>query len=188
VTRAPHFEERYRARHDPWDTLTGAYELQKRERTLRACGDGPFAAACDLGAGLGLVSAALAPRCARLVAIDAAPTAARAARRRLRASPHATVLTGALPGALPAGTFDLVVASEILYYLDDDAFAATLAWLGTAASGRVVAVHWRGTAPDLRRSADAAGAALAGVEGLRPVEVERAPGAGYRLDVLERAA
>jgi predicted TPR repeat methyltransferase len=164
--------------------------LEKRERTLRACGDGPFAAACDLGAGLGLISEALAPRCARLVAVDAAPTAVAAAWRRLSAFPGVEVREGRLPDALPDGDafdlVDLVVASEILYYLDDDAFAATLAWLG-AVAGRVVAVHWLGEAEDLCRSADDVGAALARVPGLRSVTAERVP-AGYRLDVLERDA
>jgi hypothetical protein len=180
-------EARYRADGDPWDTLTDPYELEKRERTLRACGDGPFAAACDLGAGLGLISAALAPRCTRLVAIDEAPTAAAEARRRLSASGGVEVREGRLPEALPDdAAFDLVVASEILYYLDDEAFAATLAWLGDRAR-RVVAVHWSGTADDLRRSADDVGTALARVPGLRVVTAERRD-AGYRLDVLERDA
>jgi SAM-dependent methyltransferase len=185
MTSAEH-EEQYRAASDPWGTLTDPYEIEKRERTLRACGDGPFGAVCDLGAGLGLISAALAPRCARLVAIDGAPTAAAQARRRLAAFPHAEVREGLLPEALPDAACDLVVASEILYYLDDAAFAATLAWLGERAA-RVVAVHWLGAAEDLARSADDVGAALARVPALRVVTAERLA-AGYRLDVLERAA
>ena len=177
-------EPRYVAQADPWGTLSDPYEIEKRARTLRACGDGPFAAACDLGAGLGLVSAALAPKCGRLVAIDAAPTAVAAARARLAAFGWVEVREGALPGALPDEPFDLVVASEILYYLDDHAFAETLTWLARA--GRVVAVHWLGAAEDLARDADAVGAALADVPGLRVVVAERC--AGYRLDVLERDA
>ena len=180
-------EARYRDDGDPWGTLTDPYEMEKRERTLRACGDGPFAAACDLGAGLGLISEALAPRCARLVTVDEAPTAAAEAWRRLSAFPGVEVREGRLPEALPDDdAFDLVVASEILYYLDDDAFALTLAWLAVVA-GRVVAVHWLGEADDLRRSADDVGAALARLPGLRVVMAERVA-AGYRLDVLERDA
>jgi trans-aconitate methyltransferase len=182
------FETRYRTDPDPWETLTSAYEREKRLRTLAACGPGPFAAICDLGAGLGLLAEWLAPRCGRLLALDAAPTAVAAARERLAPLGNAEARVATLPDDLPpdADAFDLVVASEILYYLDDAAFARTLAWLG-GTRGRVVAVHWTGTAGDLRRSALDVSGALAATPGLRVVSAEDT-GAGYRLDVLERAA
>jgi hypothetical protein len=93
-----------------------------------------------------------------------------------------------LPGDLPPAAFDLVVASEILYYLPDPGFARTLDWLEGALvpGGRLVAVHWTGAAADLHRSADAAHDALAGRARLVPVTVTRAP--TYRLDVLEAVA
>jgi hypothetical protein len=91
------------------------------------------------------------------------------------------------PDGLPGGSHDLVGASEILYYLDDGAFHTTLRWLvGALAPGaRCVAVHWTGSAPDLCRSADEVGAALAALDGLHAVPDE--PTDGFRLDVLERA-
>ena len=183
------FEARYRADPDPWRTLTDPYESDKRERTLAACGDGPFASACDLGAGTGVLAAALAPRCAQLLALDGAPTAVAEAERRLAPFPHATARTALLPADLPAGPFDLVVASEILYYLQDEDFHTTLRWLTAALlpGGRVVAVHWTGSAPDIARPAAAVGAALAATPGLRPLD-PGAPTEGFRLDVLERTA
>lgn len=182
------FESKYQAEHDPWQTLASEYEHDKRERTLAACGPGPFAAAIDVGAGLGVLAAALAPRCRRLVAVDAAKTAARAARARLRPYPDAIVIEGAIPDALPEGRFDLVVASEILYYLDDRALATTLRWIGNhlVPGGRLVAVHWSGSADDLVRSAVAVSDRLAATPGLRVVEA--ADEGGYRLDILERSA
>jgi SAM-dependent methyltransferase len=186
VTEA--FEKLYRADPDPWRTLTDPYESHKRERTLAACGAGPFASACDVGAGTGLLAAALAPRCDRLLALDGAPTAVAEAQRRLASFPHADARVATLPDGLPTGPLDLVVASEILYYLDDDAFHMVLPWLPDALAdgGRVVAVHWTGSAPDLRRSADDVGAALVATPGLRLVEDGTGPTEGFRLDVLER--
>jgi len=184
------FEERYREDPDPWRTATDPYESEKRARTLEACGPGPFASACDLGAGTGVLAAELAPRCERLLALDGAPTAVAEAARRLRPFPHAEARTAALPAGLPAGPFDLVVASEILYYLDDDAFHTTLGWLAGAAlapGARLVAVHWLGSAPDLCRSAADVGAALAATAGLHVLD-RGAPTEGFRLDVLERDA
>jgi SAM-dependent methyltransferase len=182
------FEARYRAHGDPWGTLSDPREQAKAEATLDACGPGPFASVCDLGAGLGVLSAALAPRSRALLALDGAPTAAAAADARLAPWPCARAMVATLPEDLPAGAaFDLVVASEILYYLDDDAFAATLDWLDGALvpKGRVVAVHWTGDAEDLHRPATAVRATLAARPGLRVLG--RARGPSYLLDVLERA-
>jgi trans-aconitate methyltransferase len=186
VTEA--FEMRYRADPDPWRTLTDPYESHKREQTLAACGEGPFASACDLGAGTGVLAAALAARCDRLLALDGAPTAVAEAQRRLAPFPHAEARVATLPDGLPAAPLDLVVASEILYYLDDGAFHVVLDWLpdALASGGRAVAVHWTGRAPDLRRSADEVGAALATTPGLRVIEDGAGSTEGFRIDILER--
>jgi SAM-dependent methyltransferase len=182
------FEARYRAEGDPWHTLSDPAERAKADAVLAACGDGPFASVIDLGAGLGVLAAALAPRSRRLLALDAAPTAVAAAGRRLAGWPGAHARVAVLPGGLPGETFDLVVASEILYYLPSDAFAATLRWLdgAVAPAGRVVAVHWTGSAPDLHRSADDAHDALARRPRLTRVATTRAE--TYRLDVLVAGA
>jgi trans-aconitate methyltransferase len=188
-TVASDFEARYRADPDPWRTLTDPYESHKRERTLAACGEGPFASACDLGAGTGVLAATLAPRCDRLLALDGAPTAVAEAQRRLAPFPHAEARVAMLPEGMPTGPLDLVVASEILYYLDDGAFHMVLDWLPEALTdgGRAVAVHWTGSAPDLRRSADEVGTALATTPGLRMIEDGAGSTEGFRLDILERA-
>ena len=183
------FEARYRADPDPWRTLTDPYELAEARRALAACGPGPFASACELGAGLGVLAAALAPRCERLLALDAAPTAVAAAARAARALP---ARRGARRGAArrPARPerFDLVVASEILYYLDAAALAATAAWAGAGA---------RRGRPAGRRGLDRrprAGHARRRRGGRRRARARAAPRGdgptqpGYRLDVLERAA
>jgi SAM-dependent methyltransferase len=185
---AASFEARYRAQGDPWATLTNPVERAKAGAALAACGDGPFAAVCDLGAGLGVLAAALAPRARALLALDVAPTAVAAAAARLAPWPGAEARVAVLPDDLPAATFDLVVASEVLYYLPDAAFAATLDWLDRALlpGGRLVAVHWTGSAADMHRSADAAHDALARRPRLAPVAGTREP--TYRLDVLEARA
>ena len=181
------FEARYRADPDPWRTLRDPYELEKRRRALAACGPGPFASACELGAGLGALAAELADRCGRLLALDAAPTAVAAATARLAPFAGAEARVAVVPDDLPPRErFDLIVASEVLYYLDAAALAATAAWAARAlvAGGRLVAVGWTGRAPDMPGDAEGVAAALA--RELRPVKSETQP--GYRIDVLERAA
>ena len=142
---AADFEARYRADPDPWGYTSSAYEREKYAATLAACGAGPFARALELGASIGVFSELLAPRCRRLVTVDAAPTAVATARERLSGQPHVEIILGEIPAAIPAGRYDLVVASEILYYLSPDRLDATLATLEQrlAPGARLVAVHWR---------------------------------------------
>jgi SAM-dependent methyltransferase len=147
---AADFEQRYRADPDPWRYTDSEYERAKYEATLAACGEGPFRSALELGGSIGVFSALLAPRCERLETIDFSATAAALARRRLRAQPHVAVIVGRIPEALAVGQHDLVVASEVLYYLDPEAFAQTLRALERliASGGRLVCVHWRPGGPE----------------------------------------
>lgn len=184
---AEHSEARLRADPDPWDVTTSPYEREKHDRTLDACGPGPFGRALELGAGTGVLSARLAERCAALCTFDLAATAVGPARDRLDGLEHVTVLEGTVPDDLPRdGTFDLVVASEVLCSLPDDAFRRTLDLLPRLMrpGARLVAVHWAGQAPDLQRSAGATHRALA--SGLRRVELPAPPGTrGYLLDAFD---
>lgn len=180
------FEERYRSDADPWGTLSDPSEQAKTDATLEACGDGPFERVCDLGTGIGVLAAALAPRCTALVALDGAPTAVAAALRRLAPFPHARAQVAVVPDDLPSGRFDLVVASELLYYLSTEDLEATLRWLDGALlpGGRLVAVHWTGSERDMRQSGHDVHAKLAAHPTLEHVHGLR--GETYRLDVLAR--
>ncbi len=180
------FEARYQADHDPWGYTTSAYERDKYAATLAACGSGPFAHALELGASIGVFTAALAPRCRSLTTIDAAPTAVEIARRRLANTPGVKILAGSIPAAIPDGPYDLVVASEILYYLTVDELDTTLERVReqTRTGARLVAVHWRPDGPERPLTADEVHATLRRQTWLGATE--RADTDDYRLDVLER--
>jgi cyclopropane fatty-acyl-phospholipid synthase-like methyltransferase len=142
------FEERYRADIDPWSYTSSDYERRKYDATLAACAagrSGPVHCALELGASIGVFSGRLASHCETLVTVDAAPSAVAAARRRLAGVPGVETILGAIPDGIPRRPYELVVASEILYYLQPDALAATLARVRDCLSpgGRLVAVHWR---------------------------------------------
>lgn len=180
------FEARYRADPDPWGYTHSAYEREKYAATLTACGDGPFAVGLELGASIGIFSALLAPRCRRLVTVDAAPTAVADARARLSGHPHVEVILGEIPGAVPDEAFDLVVASEILYYLTPAQLAGTLSMLERqmVPGARLVAVHWRPAGPERPRDAEAAHGALRGRPWL--AAVHRGGTDDYLLEVMTR--
>jgi SAM-dependent methyltransferase len=183
---AADFEARYRDDGDPWGYETSAYERAKYAATLEACGDGPFASALELGSSIGVFSALLAPRCRSLVTIDSAQTAVAGARRRLGGLDTVTTVVGRIPPEVPRVDYDLVVASEILYYLSPPELEGTLAVIrqSLVAGGRLVAVHWRPAGPE--RPFDAAGVhdrlrRLPWLAAVTRVETD-----DYLLDVLER--
>ncbi|HEY6397915.1 MAG TPA: SAM-dependent methyltransferase [Solirubrobacteraceae bacterium] len=178
------FEARYRADADPWGYKTSAYERTKYRATLEACGLGPFTNALELGASIGVFSTLVAPRCGRLTTIDAAPTAVRDARRRLAGLHHVHVIEGTIPEAIPDGPYNLVIASEILYYLTAKELKATLVRLQGTLEGRLVAVHWRPEGPERPLTAREVHQTLRRQPWLEPRG--RADTDEYLLDVLER--
>jgi trans-aconitate methyltransferase len=182
----PEFEALYRNTPDPWGYETSTYEQSKYRATLEACGSGPFAQALELGGSIGVFTALLAPRCRQLISIDSASTAVRSARIRLEGFPQAETVLGSIPDEIPARTYDLVVASEILYYLEPNVLEATLAFLSQhmPAPARLVAVHWRPSGPERPFTAEQVHARLRELEWLAPVR--SGDTSEYLLEVLER--
>lgn len=141
------FEDLYRRRPDPWEFETSDYERDKYARTLTALGppDRRFRRALEAGCANGVFTELLAPRCDRLIAVDASATAVGRAVERLADRGHVEIRRATLPEELPAGPFDLVVCSEILYYWNEALLRAflTAAEALLAPGGSLLAVHWR---------------------------------------------
>lgn len=156
------------------------------DATLDGCGLGPFKDALELGGAIGEFTELLAPRCERLTRIDVSATAAAMARRRLIDFPKVEVVRGAIPDAIPEREYDLVVASEILYFLDSDAFERTLTTVRArlTTGGRFVVVHWRTEESARLFAAGDVHARLRDDPWLQPLHTEHTP--DFMLDVLER--
>lgn len=178
------FEAMYAADPDPWGFATRDYERAKYERTLRALGDRRYASAFEAGCSIGVLTAALATRCDALLAVDIAQSAVDAARERLAGAEHVRVERAELPEQWPAGPFDLIVCSELLYYFDRETLGETIAVLrgSLAPGGRVVAVHYLPRSSVDPITGDDAHDLLASDLGLDHVEGDRTD--LYRLDVF----
>ena len=144
--RREHFEELYKRSDDPWSFATSEYERRKYERTLGALEDHRFLRALELGCSIGVFTAMLAPHCDELLAVDTSRRAVNLARKRLADFPSVRVERRTLPEETPEGPFDLIVASEILYYFTEEVMLAALRRFEEelAPGGSMLAVHWRG--------------------------------------------
>ena len=146
MTRTPdaYFAQMYAGDPDPWGYETRWYERRKYALTAAALPRERYERAFEPGCSIGVLTEQLAPRCSSLVALELMPEVA--ARARARGIQHVAVEVGRIPEDWPAGTFDLVVFSEVLYYLDEAGLTDVLARLDgcLAPAGHVIAVHWRG--------------------------------------------
>lgn len=138
-----HLSSLYARSDDPWDHRTSAYEQAKYAATLSAIGPGPFRNALEIGCGNGTLLARLAPRCDALTGLDCIPAAVRLAREAVAPHPHVTVLQACVPDDLPDMRPDLVLLSEVLYFLGLPEIERLADWL-RARGPRIVCVNWLG--------------------------------------------
>lgn len=161
-TPVQRFADLYTAGPDPWSTVDSWYERRKRATVLAALPRRRYPVIVEPGCGNGALTDELAARCARLIAFDPVDRAVAAARSTAGRHPHVDIRVGRLPADLPDAPIDLVVLSEILYYLGDPDLDRTLDRVlsGLRPGGDLVAVHWRSWAPDAPRAAADAHARL----------------------------
>jgi SAM-dependent methyltransferase len=158
-----HFAERYAAVADPWDLEGRWYETRKHRLTVAALPRRRYRRAFEPGCSIGLLTALLAERCDEVLATDVSAAAVAATRARCRvAAPGVHAVTGGVPEDWPEGIFDLVVLSEIGYYLDADALGCTLDLVAGSLEpgGHLVAVHFRPAADEHLQDGDAVHAQL----------------------------
>lgn len=176
---------------DPWGFRDRWYERRKRAATLAALPRERFSRGLEVGCSIGVLTADLAPRCDRLVATDVSETALGLAAGTVAAAGVDDVVELKrlrVPAAWPEGAFDLVVISEVGYYLT----AAGLELLADrilaslTADGVVLLCHWRHPMAGWAMDGDDVHDRLRSRLGL-PVLVEHLE-EDFRLEVLARPA
>ncbi|MEO7980021.1 MAG: SAM-dependent methyltransferase [Sporichthyaceae bacterium] len=154
---ADYFARMYAVSEDPWGFRSRWYEERKRAVTLAVLDRPRYRAAFEPGCSVGVLTTALADRCERLLATDVDPTAVAATQAAVADRPHVTVEQRSVPADWPAGEFDLVVVSELGYYLDapelGDLVDRTLGAL--APGGSLLLCHWRHPVDDYPLPGDA---------------------------------
>ena len=141
------FDKLYAGSDDPWKFETSDYEREKYDATLAALPAGRFDNALEVGCSIGVLTARLAERCDRLLALDLAQAAVERTRARCAGMPNVVVEQRGVPAAWPdSETYNLILFSEILYFLSeaDVTRAASLARGSLTPGGHVLLVNWTG--------------------------------------------
>ena len=170
-----YFEAMFSGNDDPWSFRSRWYETRKRAMTLASLPRARYGNAFEPGCANGELSAELAARCDRLLIADGTPRAVDIARRRVSSLSQVEVMQAWVPDEWPQQAFDLVVISELGYFLSPDALEKLIRKIrGSLQPGAtVLACHWR-------KQID--GCALDGDE------VQRRIGTGLGLPSLTRVA
>lgn len=184
MTHPSYFERLYADAADPWRLSSSAYEARKYAVTMAALPRSRYARAFEPGCAIGVLSALLAARCDEVVAWDGAASAVEQARGRTSGT-AVMVQQQRIPTAWPEGTFDLVVLSELLYFLDVDERCRTLDLTvrSLRPDAHLVAVHWRHAFAEAPSNGDDVHAELRALHGMDRVVEHRET--DFLLDVFE---
>nr|WIE93691.1 trifunctional glycosyltransferase/class I SAM-dependent methyltransferase/polysaccharide deacetylase [Mesorhizobium sp. WSM4875] len=188
------FWNRRFATEDPWN-YRSPYEQEKYERQLEILPAGLIGRALELACAEGHFTRQLAPRVGHLTATDISSIAVERARARCSDQPNVDFGVLDFSAETLPGKMDLIVCSEVLYYLDDLAELRRIAKKFVEAltpGGSLVSAHAFVLRDNLERTgfdwntfgAQAISETLAATEGLvleRSIQTEL-----YRIDRFRR--
>jgi cyclopropane fatty-acyl-phospholipid synthase-like methyltransferase len=141
---ADYFNRIYARNSDPWGFTSSDYERRKYDATIAALGGRRFASAIEVGCSIGVLTARLAAHCEKLLGIDFAPAALAEAKQRCAVLPNVQLEVRGVPQDWPNERFDLIVFSEVLYFLtpEDNARTAARACESILPGGVVLLVNF----------------------------------------------
>lgn len=170
--RREYFEDMYAANRDPWGFQTRWYEQRKYALTLASLSRRHYRSVFEPGCSIGVLSAQLFTRCDRLLSCDLVQSAVDQATERLStvegARGRVEVRRWDAHDDWPDDTFDLIVISEMLYYLDSEDATRFMrqATEHLDVDGEIVLVHWRQRVPEYPLTGDEAHEIACCTEGL----------------------
>jgi cyclopropane fatty-acyl-phospholipid synthase-like methyltransferase len=185
---AAYFDALYASHPDPWNFAGSRYEQAKYSLTRSSLPRPRYQSALEVGCSIGVLTRLIASRCDAVLGIDAAQMPLIEARRRCADLPSVRFEQMFVPEQWPDGVFDLIVLSEVLYYLnreDVDRLAARVTG-SLAPRGAVILVHWTGST-DYPLSGDEAVALFIERMGSTCLANRSDRYPRFRLDVLSRA-
>lgn len=183
---AAHFDSLFTQSRDPWRYDNEPYERDRFRRTVAALAGRHYNSALELGCANGALTEQLAPLCDRLLATDASPAALRVARDRVGGLAGVVLEQRSMPQDMPDARFDLIVASDMLYYLGLDGVVALMAAIerSTTPDARIFLASYLGETETVITGEMASEIAIAHLPGWTAIHSERTD--RLRIDVMAR--
>ncbi|GEM65943.1 methyltransferase [Sphingobacterium faecium NBRC 15299] len=151
-----YFKDIYDRSEDPWNFETSTYEAAKYAATIAALPNKQEERVLEVGCSIGVLTQLLAQRCTHLLAIDVSQKALDIAARRCEHVRNVTFKKASFPKELPADQFNLIMISEVAYYLSAADWKAAIGALyeRLVSGGHIVLVHWLPEVPDYPQTGD----------------------------------
>jgi SAM-dependent methyltransferase len=185
-----YFIDVYKNNEDPWSFETSDYEKAKYEATIAALPKEVYEEAFEIGCSIGVLTHMLAFKCKRLLAVDSAEAPLAKARKRTENFPQVTVAKMMVPGDFPLAKFDLIIVSEVGYYLSTDDLHTLIIKIiaHLKQGGHLLLVHWTPDVPDYPLTGDEVHDAFMQEvgEGKHFKHLQNKREEKYRLDLFER--
>lgn len=151
-----YFEDLYRHNSDPWGYDAHWYEARKRQICLALLTKPRYPKVLEVGCSNGHLSFHLAQRAEQLVCIDVSKSAVRLASERLKEFEHAVVENRKIPEDYSIQKYDLILISEMAYYLSADELHHFIEKLKHSLNddGEILCCHWRHEIQDFELNAE----------------------------------
>lgn len=170
---AEYFRDVYAGKDDPFMLDSKWYERRKYALTMASLPKPQYRRALEPGCSIGVLTEQVAARCEHVVSTDVVQSALDSARARVGETAAVEFALWSLAddwSVLPEPTvpFDLIVISEVGYYLDDADLASAMIRVveHLEVGGTLVAAHWRHAVDDYPLSGDRVHDIIADTAGL----------------------
>jgi SAM-dependent methyltransferase len=185
-----YFAQIYQTSLDPWNFETSLYEREKYLASLAALPLERYRQAFEIGGSIGVLTRMLADRCDRLLSIDVSSVAQGRAQKRCADQPQVEFQIMQFPREVPDRTFDLIVLSEVGYYLSEQALLIARNWIVNALrpGGHLLLVHWTPLVEEYPLTGDEVHDLFLAITPARLSCVFSSRKTHYRTDVLTRSS
>ena len=140
-----YFDKLYQQQTDPWNFEQSVYENEKYQETLKVLGP-HYDTALEIGCSVGVLTQQLAARCAKLLAVDISEKPLEIAKKRCGNQPQVTFKALDISKEFPRDTYDLIIISEVGYYLTEEKLLELYenCQKNSSNNGQILLVHWTG--------------------------------------------
>lgn len=183
-----YFEKVYEADDDPWDFASSEYEAEKYAATLNALPRQRYENAFEIGCSIGILTEKLAARCGELLSVDVSEKALIQAKKRCAELKNVRFEIMRIPEEFPNEKFDLILISEVGYYLSPEDWRRTLEKVSAQLkkNGQIALVHWTPPVEDYPQTGDAVHDFFAEFAEGKFENLEKKRREKYRLEIWEK--
>lgn len=183
-----YFKGVYDASEDPWNFETSEYEAEKYASTVASLPKKKYGNVLEIGCSIGVLTQLLAEKSGKLLATDISEKALNIAAKRCDKLDNVSFQQMSFPKELPDDLYDLIMISEVAYYLSpaDWEIAMSALYDRLQSKGIVVLVHWLPEVHDYPQTGDEVHDSFERLMANKMNKVFSSRAENYRTDIWEK--